>query len=108
MEKRRRRGPKEIERLKLVDGKPLCWCSVHKDYLPCEEFTPSITYYHGYNFRCRSCDLEIRSEKKRQKILERGPVYTEREILNNFYREIGYDPESPIPIHEQFLIRHDL
>lgn len=94
-----------IERLKIVDGVSLCWCAGHKDYLPCKEFAPSISWNNGYNYKCVVCTTAKLDERKQKKL---EGVIPERELLNLFYRQCGYDPESPIPIHEQFLIRHEL
>lgn len=105
MEKRDGRTEKKIERYKIVDGEELCYCSSEGIFRPCNEFLKCSTYYHGYDYRCRLC------AKNKQKSLHGQSVDLEkqyRKILNEFYKKCGYDPKSTIPIHEQFLIRHEL
>jgi hypothetical protein len=105
MEGRRKPKKPRIQRLKIVDGESLCWCAQHQDYLPCEKFAASISYDNGYNYKCIECTTANRDEHKKKK---NEGVIPERELLNLFYRQCGYDPTSPIPIHEQFVIRHEL
>lgn len=105
MEKRDGRSERKIVRVKEELGQKLCYCSAHKDFLPCEHFHKSKTYEHGFDYRCVDC---IRNMRHANQDFKNKLVAKERVLLNAFYRNCGYDPESPIPIHEQFLIRHDL
>jgi len=105
MEKRDGRTENRVNRYKVEDGEPLCFCSAHNDFLPCSEFNKSTGYQHGFDYRCRACyklnKLSVNGHQGKQR-------KEERTLLNAFYRSAGYDPESPVPIHHQFLIRHDL
>lgn len=105
MEKRDRRLEKKIDRYKVVDGQELCYCSSEGIFRPCNEFNRSKTYEHGFDYRCRECGRNnVHSLYGSFETIEKE----NRKILDEFYRTCGYDPSSPIPIHEQFLIRHDL
>ena len=105
METRDKRTDRKIERHKIEDGVEVCFCSSEGIYKPCEEFTRSKTYEHGYDYRCKECTrTRAHSIYGSFATIEKE----QRDILNKFYRQVGYDPQSPIPIHEQFLIRHDL
>lgn len=105
MDKRDAAIENKFTRFKVEEGEPLCFCSAHNDFLPCNEFIKSKGYVHGYDYRCKACQklnklsVSVLLDKQRKQ---------ERTLLNEFYRSAGYDPESPVPIHQQFLIRHDL
>ena len=105
MEKRDGRTYNKLTRYKVEDGEPLCFCSAHNDFLPCSEFNRAHYYDHGYDYRCKTCYKENKLSINRNQEKQREE---ERTVLNAFYRSAGYDPESPVPIHQQFLIRHDL
>lgn len=105
MEKRDGRSERKLTRIKIVDGETLCYCSSEGIFKPCDEFNRCKSYEHGFDYRCKKCNkLNVHSVNGSYNSIEKE----QRKILNNFYRQVGYDPESPIPIHEQFLIRHDL
>lgn len=105
MEKRDRRTESKLTRYKVEDGKEWCFCSSHGEFLPCEQFTKSKTYEHGYEYRCRYCwKNSIPSKFGTHQIKQQ----MERNIVDNFLKQCGYDPTSPVPVYEQFLIKHDL
>ena len=88
-----------------MDGREWCYCSSHDGWLPCSEFGKVKKYTTGYNYRCKECALsKIPSKYNPRKTQTFNEENSVREIL----KIIGYNPDSQIPVHEQFLIKHDL
>lgn len=105
MEERGSRGPRPLQRYKVIDGQPWCFCSSHDEFFPCEQFTKSRTFEHGYEYRCKSCQYNQIPSKYSTRGISRQ---NELDIVKKFLVSCGYNPESTIPVHEQFLIKHDL
>lgn len=105
MEKRDRRTETKLNRYKIEDGIELCFCSSHGEFLPCEEFTKSKTYDHGFEYRCREC---YKNKVPSKYGFQQNKRNIEERALNDFLIQCGYDPTSLVPVHEQFLIKHDL
>lgn len=95
----------EIDRHKIVDGVEYCLCSGHGYFLPCSEFGLAKKYHHGYNYRCKECAKNLTPAKwgHAQKKVENEKIELQRVL-----KVLGYDPTSTIPIHQQFILKHDL
>lgn len=87
-----------------VNGVDMCWCKRHEAYIECSKF---YYRYHNnmYEYECKEC---ISERNRLFKLKNKEGKPTEKELKEIFLRACGYDPESKIPIHEQFLIKHDL
>lgn len=88
------------DRLIKVEGVNLCWCKNHGGYLPCDKFYIRPRTGTGYDYNCADC-TKIKSYESRRK---NNPVNTEdeRTIAHKILRNLGYDPDSDIPVHKQF------
>ncbi len=95
----------ELVRHKIIDGVEYCLCSSHGHFLPCTEFSNVNKYYHGYNYRCKDCAKNLTPAQwgSGQKKVENEKMGSQRLLM-----VLGYDPTSTIPIHQQFLLKHDL
>lgn len=99
------RNKSTIVRYKVEDGVELCYCSGHNDYLPCTEHTRANHNPHGYDYKCRKCIRERRTSKLYPNDEQRE---SERILTNQILKSIGYDPESHLSVHKQFLMKHHL
>lgn len=88
-------------RFKIQDGVDLCWCSRHKEYHPCTEFTQSEKI--GYQYNC----AEINKSYSRDRYLGIGNP-RDTQITQELLSLIGYVTNTELTIHEQFLIKHNL
>ena len=99
------RNKSTIERFRVVDGVEMCFCSAHHDFSPCSEHTRANHNPHSYDYKCRKCIREGRLSKLYPNSDQRE---TERIMTLHILKSIGYDTESSISIHEQFLTKHHL
>lgn len=93
-----------IERLKIENGVEMCYCSRHNDYSPCTDHTISRKNPHGYDYCCKKCLYKRRSENKGY---YEGTL-NEQEEVNRLLSNLGYDLNSSLSVHDQFLIKHNL
>lgn len=88
------------DRMIRVEGVNLCWCKMHGGYLPCDKFYLRPRTGTGYDYNCSECTktkaYESRNKNKPDNTID------ERTAAMNLLRSIGYDPDSDIPVHEQF------
>jgi hypothetical protein len=92
-----------IERFKIENGVEMCFCSRHKDYSPCSDHTISRKNPHGYDYYCKQCLYSHRGRTKPQPQSE-----FEKDSVNRVLISLGYDLNSSLSIHDQFLIKHNL
>lgn len=89
----------------IENGIPHCYCSRCAQYHECSEFHRDRRTPNGYAYNCRATCKEYsknfsnHNETKHENTIEGN---------NLILKALGYDPNSSIPIHEQFLIKHDL
>lgn len=93
----------EIERFIIENDVERCYCSFCKEYHDCSEFGINRAIKHGYSNTCKE------GKRKQRNIMPKSEI---DEYISNeskrILRECGYVPSSKIPIHEQFLLKHDL
>ena len=82
----------------IVNGVEVKECSSCGEVYPITNFNRNKRNGDGYSYRCRAC----------QGVTQTPEFYktTSREMLE----ALGYntDPECPISVHKQFLMRHNL
>jgi len=78
----------------------LCFCRREQIYKPCEEFQKRISRQGGYYNNCLLCDYEVKSEGASKR--DNNTINETKELL----KTIGYNPDSGISIHQQFLKKH--
>jgi hypothetical protein len=90
-------------------------CQIEKPY---EDFNVSKNSLDGRINKCKPClkqyTTDLRNGKRMTKeeknellsISKVKAMEHEREITNNLLRVMGYQPDSLISIHEQFIVRH--
>ena len=90
-------------------------CQIEKPY---EDFNVSKNSLDGRINKCKPClkqyTTDLRNGKRMTKeeknhllsISKVKAMEHEREITNNLLRAMGYQPDSLISIHEQFIVRH--
>jgi hypothetical protein len=78
----------------------LCFCKREQTYKPCVEFQKRISRQGGYYNNCRQCDFDAKSEGASKR--DDNTVIETKELL----KCIGYNPDSGISIHQQFLKKH--
>lgn len=92
----------KIDRVVFHNGVKMCWCSYEHQYKPCDEFSPRKEQ-HGYQYYCRTCAAEI----SKNGLVPNIPIYV-REGANELLERIGYDLDSNLTIHQQFLQKHKI
>jgi len=90
-------------------------CQIEKPY---EDFNVSKNSLDGRINKCKPCLKQYTADLKNGKrmtkeekndllrLSKEKAMDNEREITNNLLRAMGYQPESLISIHEQFIVRH--
>jgi hypothetical protein len=90
--------------LEIVDGVEWCLCSACGTKKICE-----LNFYYDkrHNYFTNVCRLCMNAQKRDKNYI---PKYPPGDILQSkqVLRLIGYDPDSKIPVHEQFNLKHDL
>jgi hypothetical protein len=94
----------ESKRLIKQGDTLLCWCVSHKEYLPCDQFYIRDRTSTGYDYNCSTC-IKEQSKKNRAK-KNTIPKVSERELSNNLLTRLGYDLESDLTVHEQFIQKY--
>lgn len=91
-----------MDKLILVDGLKLCFCIGCQTFHPCSEHFKDKKNKTGYSSRC----------KLNKKKYSRPPKPSKAEFVNEesekMLSRLGYDTNSTIPIHQQFIIKHEL
>lgn len=90
----------KIERLIVRDGINFCWCSYEKMYKPCNDFSPRPGQ-HGFQYYCKDCAAAI----KRDELEPEASIYV-RQGADLLLSRIGYELNSELTIHQQFLKKH--
>ena len=83
---------------KIVDGIELRKCTYCKDFLPLDNFYKQTKSGDGLSYRCKGCmDIPTTPDYVKDK---------SKEVLEI----LGYDtdPNNPISVYKQFLMRHNL
>ena len=90
-------------------------CQIEK---PFEEFNKNKNSIDGHVYKCKTClkqytkdlrDGKRMSKEEKDELMRLGKITlheTEREMTNQLLRSMGYEPDSLISIHEQFVVRH--
>ena len=99
---------KGFVRYKVEDGVEFCWCSGHKEYLPCEGFGANSRNKSGKHNYCKEC-VRMNDRKQKGEPIPFGTVnqFVENQ-KNNILKNLGYDLEGDVSIHQQFLKKHKL
>lgn len=92
----------KIERIIWEDDVQKCYCSKEEIYRPCSEFTVTKDN-HGFTYYCRDCLAKMKLPDYEPEI----PIYV-RKGADELLQKIGYEINSDIPVHQQFLIKHQL
>lgn len=95
-----------MKRVKKLDEDTLLfWCRGCEDYLPFEEFRQNGSEF-GYSTKCFTCE----AKRKEAPYRNTNPARLSKEkiISNEILIKLGYDLESELSVHEQFLKKHNL
>ena len=87
-----------MSRIIEKDGITLRMCSMCKECLPLTDFCKNKQSADKLNYRCKPC-----SKKK-------NPPELFIKTSNDILQSLGYDtdPNNPIPVYKQFLMKHNL
>lgn len=95
-------------------------CKMCDEELPYTEFHKDRARVDGHLDRCKRCTKVYMNDLKngvkltpeeRRKIMQQSKQewkQSERQITMDMLRVMGYDPESTIPIYQQFIDKHQL
>jgi len=89
-----------IQRYKIVDGVEFCLCTKENIFKPCDLFTPKVGG-HGFHYYCRKCAKELQ-----KKDYVPNPKDWEKKGCNELLTKMGYDFDSDLTIHQQFLKKY--
>ena len=90
-------------------------CQLEKPY---EDFNVSKTSLDGRINKCKPClkqyTTDLRNGKRMTqeekndllRLSKEKAMDHERQITNDLLRTMGYEPDSLISVHEQFIVRH--
>lgn len=82
----------------IVDGVEMKECSKCKELKPITNFYRNLRNLDGHHSQCKVCNKKNRTPE--------STIISTTEILE----ALGYDtdPNNPISVHKQFLIKHNL
>lgn len=95
-------------------------CKICYEELPYTEFHKDRKRKDGHLDRCKRCTKVYMNDlrngvkltpEERRKIMQQSKQewkQSERQITMDMLRVMGYDPESTIPIYQQFIDKHQL
>lgn len=92
----------KVDRLIVVDGVDMCWCSREKEYQPCANFIKNKKSSTGYQYLCKDC-LYISSTL--EDMTEEDFGYQEVKVL---LTRLGYDVDGEETVHQQFMKKYKL
>jgi two-component SAPR family response regulator len=98
---------KKIHKVIYIDDEEYVWCSREKEYLHNENF--EYNKKGEYKLFCNECGKLLYDERNinyTQGAQDRNQYVEEQSKI--LLKNIGYDFNSELSIHEQFLIRHRL
>ena len=81
----------------------LVWCSMEGEYKLSTEFDVSDNTEHGYMAYCKTCRIAY---KEKHKDAGKIRINDDKVISYKILENLGYDFNSELTIHEQFLIKH--
>jgi len=91
-----------MEQYIVLDGIEYCYCKKCETTHFCAEHFKNKRSSHGYSLNCKS------STKNYYK----PPAIPKKQIVEieckKILKQLGFDPNSTIPVHEQFLIKHEI
>jgi hypothetical protein len=96
-----------MKRTKRLDADTLLlWCRGCEQYLPFQEFRENSSEF-GYATKCFDCELYHPPAEpfKNSNLIKQQ---NDRQRANEILTMLGYDIESPEPIHKQFEKKHNL
>jgi hypothetical protein len=95
-------------------------CKICQETKPYDDFNKNSKTYDGYFNKCRICTkqyyanlsngIRLTKEEKHEAVREskvKG-MENERRFSKELLKDIGYDVESELSIHQQFMLRHNL
>lgn len=88
---------------RIVDDIEFCYCVKCKEYHDCTEFGYDTRTPHGYSKTCEKMMKERLGFKSHF-----SQSQFNRKSADEILTKLGYNLKSTIPVHEQFLIKHDL
>jgi len=97
----------KIRKVVYIDDEEYVWCSREKEYLHNENF--DFNKKGEYKLFCNECSKLLYDERNinyTQGALDRNQYVEEQSKI--LLKNIGYDFNSELSIHEQFLIKHRL
>jgi hypothetical protein len=95
-------------------------CKICQETLPEDQFHKDRTKPDGYLNRCKPCTrvymadlksgIKLTKEERIQRVIDAKSrdMVGETQMTKYILKEIGYDTESELSVHEQFLIKHGL
>jgi hypothetical protein len=87
----------------IEEGEKKCFCKNCNVFHPCTEHFVNAKTNNGYSYNCKATTKNYYAPPQK---------FTQAEIVqketNRILKSLGYDLSSPIPIHQQFLLKHDL
>jgi hypothetical protein len=83
------------------DGEYLSWCSHCEQHLTIKNFSPT-NRDHGFTYVCKFCVHKRDKQKSQERTENPEDLKLAHEVLKN----IGYNPDSELSIHSQFLLKH--
>lgn len=90
-------------RLIEQDGQKKCYCTNCDTFHNCTEHFVTNKNKHGFSHSCKATTKNYYAPV---------PQFTAEQIIkmesDRMLKNLGYDLTSPIPVYEQFLIKHDL
>lgn len=95
-------------------------CKICEELLPEDQFHRDRTKPDGMVKKCKTCvkiytdelrmGIKLNYEERYARIKEAKQIglSVERQITNDLLKSLGYDIDSELSIHEQFMIKHGL
>lgn len=93
----------KIERIIINNGVQFCYCTLEETYKPCTEFNTRNSESNGFQYYCKECCKLTRSDEYIPRIRP-----NELKLSKLILESIGYNPNSEITIHQQFIKKHSL
>lgn len=91
-----------MDTVKFEDGIDKCWCRRCEVWHDCTQHYINRKSKTGYSYICKA---KTKNYYKEPEVKAEVIVKMESERI---LKKLGYNLESSIPVHEQFLIKHDL
>jgi hypothetical protein len=97
----------KIQKVIYIDDEEYVWCSNEKEYVIHTEF--GLNKNNEYKLFCEKCSALVYDEREinyKKGAQDRNQYVEEQSKI--MLESIGYDFNSDLSVHEQFLIKHKL